>query len=88
MSGCPFYGFRWPERSPTLQYVGGNECGLDIDVNGACLMELQSLRVYYFACPLVAYRWNMLQGSSHLIAFDDGWGNRKTLHEWKAQAGE
>jgi hypothetical protein len=24
----PFYGFSWPDRTATLQKVGGNECGL------------------------------------------------------------
>jgi hypothetical protein len=88
MSGCPFYGFRWPARSPTLRYVGGNECGLDIDKNGVCLMEIKSPSVDYFKCPLVERRSNMLRTSSKLIAFEDRSSKRQTLSQWEAQTSE
>jgi hypothetical protein len=61
MHNCAFYGFRWPERSPTLQFVGGNECGLDFDHNGPCVMEVANRPVEYCDCPVVRDRRILLE---------------------------
>ncbi len=85
MCGCPFYGFHWPDRSPLLHYVGGKECGLDIDHNCSCCMEAHSLTVDYFVCFLVREQWGMIQAAKHLIAFDNGLGRPQLLEEWEQQ---
>lgn len=38
---CPFYGFRWPERTTNLVGVGGDECALDFNEQGPCAMVAQ-----------------------------------------------
>jgi hypothetical protein len=80
---CPFYGFWWPAHSSTLQYVGGNECGLDIDQNGACRMDAESRPVNYFACPLVQERHEVLYIAKQLIKFDAGDGRPQALGDWE-----
>jgi len=50
LARCPFYGFRWPERSADVIAVGGNECGLDVDNNGPCRMEAAGLAVDFCGC--------------------------------------
>lgn len=49
---CPFYGFRWPDRTTQLNHVGGNECGLDLDVNGPCKMEQEGRTVCMDYCDV------------------------------------
>lgn len=69
MRGCPFYGYRWPEKSPVLQEVGGNECGLDLDVHNPCAMELEERSVDYSACGIALERRAFLQAAKHFICF-------------------
>ena len=85
---CPFYGFRWPERSTTLRYVGGNECGLDIGHYVPCMMETEGRTVNYFVCPVVHGEWNFLQVGKHLISFDSGRGQSEFLAEWERKRKE
>jgi hypothetical protein len=49
---CPFYGFRWPERSRSLSDTGDNECALDFERNGPCIMEAQGKEPDLDACPV------------------------------------
>jgi hypothetical protein len=85
MPGCPFYGYRWPERSSTLRQTGGNECGLDIDGNTPCRMETSALRVNYFVCPVAQRFWPVLDPSKHLIRFERGEGAPQSLAEWERE---
>jgi len=82
--GCPFFGFRWPERTPTLRYVGGDECGLDLDRNSPCLMKAEGVPVNYFVCPVALRRKSFLDAAAQLITFDSG-QQRETLEEWKTR---
>jgi hypothetical protein len=82
VAGCPFYGFRWPERSATLERVGGNECGLDYERNSACTMELESKEVDYFGCPRVRRHLTLLGTARHLIRIASESGV-ETLDEWE-----
>jgi hypothetical protein len=49
---CPFYGFRWPDRTARLIQVGGNECGLDFDASGPCRMEQEGRTVCMHYCDV------------------------------------
>src|SRR5215471_7142279 len=53
---CPFYGFRWPDKTSDLHQDGGNECGLDVECNGPCAMEMDGRTVNYDYCE-VPVRW-------------------------------
>ena len=86
MPGCPFYGQRWPERSPLLHVVGGNECGLDFDGHGPCAMELAQRGVNYFACPVALDRESMLSAARHVIRFENPFGQPVILRDWEASA--
>lgn len=86
MVGCPFYGCRWPERSPLLHVVGGNECGLDLECHGACVMEVQGRHVDYFACPVALDHHSLLEAAKHVIQFDSGGGPPQFLADWECQA--
>src|SRR5438067_2363336 len=67
MARCPFYGFRWPERSSELRYIGGNECGLDFEDKGPCLMERDGRTVNYFACPVaLSLRGALVAAKDHI----------------------
>lgn len=84
---CPFYGFRWPEKSSELTPVGGNECGLDMESNGPCAMEAAGRHVNYFACPVAIERKTLLDAAERLISFGSGDGHLETLEEWKSSNG-
>jgi len=83
MSGCPFYGRRWPERSPTLRAVGGNECGLDFEHNHACLMEAEGRHVDYYSCPRTMDLQSLLDAGRHIIRFENEDGNPHFLADWE-----
>ena len=83
---CPFYGHRWPERSPLLRVVGGNECGLDFDRHGPCAMEAAQRNVDYFACPVALDRECLLSAARHLIRFENPSGQPQILGDWEASA--
>jgi hypothetical protein len=51
---CPFYGFRWPERTTHLFLVSGNECALDFTENGPCRMESQGCKPDVRRCETAA----------------------------------
>ena len=85
MPACPFYGFHWPERSPTLEYVGGNECGLDLDQHGPCKMGKEGRLPDYYSCPLVDAARHRLHSAKRLIYFQAG-GTAHTLDEWEEDA--
>lgn len=85
---CPFYGFRWPDHSTTLRYVGGNECGLDIDRHSPCGMEAEGRNVNYFACPVVRAKWSFLQVGKRLINLDSGYSRSESLAEWEQKSKE
>ncbi len=86
MPGCPFYGHRWPERSPTLHIIGGNECGLDLDGHGPCRMESQGRNVDYFACPVALDRHPLLSAARNVIQFKTDTGTLVFLAEWEETA--
>lgn len=86
LPGCPFYGRRWPERSPLVRAVGGNECGLDFDGHGPCIMELQGRNVDYFSCPLALDHSSLLAAARYLISFEKPSGSVQLLGEWEASA--
>ena len=50
--GCPFYGYRWPDHGMELFQVGGNECGLDFEMNNSCTMEDHGLFPEVRVCPV------------------------------------
>jgi hypothetical protein len=66
---CPFYGFRWPEKSCELVPTGGNECGLDLDANGSCKMEQEGRTVSYDYCPVALNLRPVLDVFKERIAF-------------------
>ena len=84
--GCPFYGRRWPERSPLLRVVGGNECGLDLDLHAPCAMEAAQRNVDYFSCPVALGRESLLSAARHVIRFETPSGQPQVLIEWEAAA--
>jgi hypothetical protein len=69
MTNCAFYGFRWPERSAILRFTGGNECGMDLDKNGPCTMELANRPIEYCACPIVRDRRILLEHAKQRVCF-------------------
>ena len=83
MPGCPFHGFHWPDRSETLRHVGGDECGLDLDDHGPCVLERDGLPIEYRACPVVESRGNFLGAAKHLIKFELSTGQRASLADWR-----
>src|SRR6185369_2452016 len=66
---CPVYGFRWPARNLNLVAVGGNECGLDLDINGPCQMELAGRAADFSRCETAFAANNFLSIASHRIRF-------------------
>ena len=83
MSRCPFYGYRWPERSPTLEYVGGNGCGLDLEQNGPCRMELENKQVDYRSCEYASHSAHLIEAAKDLIQFDAGAGEVRSFAAWE-----
>src|ERR1700756_1177094 len=67
---CPFYGFHWPEGKNHLVEVGGNRCGLGLDKNGPCMVEIKGLVVDYYQCPLVQRYKTYLKLMSRDVYFD------------------
>jgi len=85
MLRCPFYGYRWPDLSPVLHHVGGNNCGLDLDHHGTCAMESERRDVNYFACPLVVGMRHLLHPVERRIRFERD-GGAESLVEWERKA--
>ena len=83
MPGCPFYGFRWPDRSATLPHVGGDECGLDLDNCGPCILERNGQEVNYYVCHRVTRYRRLLEPAKHLIRFELSAGQQPTLADWE-----
>ena len=83
MPDCPFYGRRWPERTLTLQFIGGNECGLDFDSNGPCGMEIEGHAVSYFDCSLAQSKQHFLQPLRRQIFFVIDKEKTQSLAEWE-----
>ena len=68
-SKCPYYGFRWPKRSLQLIQVGGNECGLDLDVNGPCRMEAVGLTPDFRVCQFAEFARIFLSVAADEVRF-------------------
>lgn len=83
MTGCPFYGFQWPDRTPILKFAGGNVCGLDVDGGSKCLMESEGREVNYFTCPRALEQRQTLDSAKHLIGFRGADGTLRSLEEWQ-----
>ena len=83
MRNCPFYGFRWPEHSAILQFTGRGECGLDIDCNAPCTMEVAQNPVDYFSCEVVRDRRHFLEAGNRLISFRLPNGPTYSLEDWQ-----
>ena len=66
---CPFYGFRWPDRSDTLVTSGGNECGLEFETGKPCSMEAGGRQVNFHLCPVAASMRPMLESARNHIRF-------------------
>jgi hypothetical protein len=66
---CPFYGFHWPEKSRCLKDSGGNECALDFERNGPCIMEVQGKAPDLDACHVPAPIRPLLDASKKVIVF-------------------
>ena len=85
---CPFYGFRWPDRKADLIDVGGNECGLDLDNNGACTMESQGCAADFSRCEAAAsikiFLW-FGSGSSRIRFFPSGSAVGIAFEDWTNQ---
>jgi hypothetical protein len=80
---CPFYGFRWPERQAKLVHVGGNECGLDVETNGACKMEAAAQQVDFWHCEVAhAARVYLEAGSDRIRFYPPGAPNGIGLELW------
>ena len=84
MPQCPFYGFRWPERSLQLFQVGGNECGLEWDRQAPCLMEMEGQTVNYYRCPLVLRMKTQFLVARRRIEFRAPTGTT-TLERWELE---
>ena len=54
-SRCPFYGFRWVETTGKLIQAGNNECALEFDAHGPCVMEMAGKAVDYNGCPVAQH---------------------------------
>ena len=83
MPDCPFYGCRWPERTLALKFIGGNECGLDFDSNGPCVMEKQGRTPSYFDCSLVQSKRHFVQLLRRQVLFAINQEKPKSLAEWE-----
>lgn len=83
MARCPFYGCRWPERSPNLQpSESDNECGLDVENHEVCFMHKQGRTIDFFSCPVADASRAMFTVAEHIISFPTE-PARITLREWK-----
>lgn len=82
MARCPFYGCRWPDRSPELSKVGGNECGLDVERHAACKMEVEQRDVNLFACPVADAQFALLSVFESVVRVPVA-GEKITFLEWK-----
>jgi hypothetical protein len=71
-SGCPFYGYRWPDRQPVLEYAGDNNCGLQLDMAKPCVMELGGETPAYDICPMTLALRFQVDSVRRLIVFRDG----------------
>lgn len=81
---CPFYGFRWPDRKTQLVETGGNECGLDLDVNGACRMEESGRTVNFDFCEQAWRAEAVIAAASRLICFIPAGETRPIpFQEWR-----
>src|SRR5215831_16950410 len=81
-SGCPFYGYTWPDRQPVLEYVGGNNCGLELDGPKPCMQEMRGGSVSYDACPMTAGLRYQLDSVKRLVVFRHG-SEEVTLQDWR-----
>lgn len=80
---CPFYGFRWPERSANLVQVGGSECGLDLEGNGSCKMEALGFETNFHRCEIAAgLRVFLLLAAHRTRFFPDGDTQGIPFEEW------
>ena len=66
---CPFYGFRWPEKCRSLGDTGGNECALDFEQNGPCIMEAEGKHPDFDACQVPGAIRPLLEASGKTIVF-------------------
>jgi hypothetical protein len=84
---CPFYASYWPERTSTLVHVGGNQCGLEVDLSVPCYLEIERRPVNYYTCSLMYARRPLLDSCRNIIIFTRG-DARFTLAQWEqAQKG-
>ena len=52
-----------------LIQIGGNECGLDLDVNGPCTMEAAGLVPDFSRCDVPQFKWVFLSVAADRIRF-------------------
>jgi hypothetical protein len=64
---CPFYGFHWPEKSRSLRDTGCNECALDFERNGPCIMEAEGKEPDFDGCPVPGPIRPLLESSRRTI---------------------
>jgi hypothetical protein len=65
-----------------LEYVGGNECGLDVGTHRGCLMEAEGRNVDFFCCPVASRMDAVLTAAETVIKLPPS-GEPITLWEWK-----
>jgi len=65
-----------------LARVGGHECGLDFEKNGACQMDVDGREVNYFCCPRVLSVKCGLEVAAHKIWFRNYAGVATSLANW------
>jgi hypothetical protein len=66
---CPFYGFHWPEKSRSLSDSGGNECALDFERSGPCVMEAEGKQPDFDACTVPGSIRPLLEAAGKTIVF-------------------
>src|ERR1051326_7514907 len=80
---CPFFGFRWPDRTSDLYQIGGSECGLDLDNNGPCRMELEGCEIDFDHCPTAdAARWFLAAAEDRIRFYPSGTEQGIPLDDW------
>jgi len=64
---CPFYGFHWPENTRSLTDSGDNQCGLDFERHGGCIMEAEGRAPDYETCRVPAPIRPLLEASKKIV---------------------
>jgi hypothetical protein len=84
---CPFYGFRWPEGTDTLVGTGTDECGLDFNNHGQCVMRRDGRDVNYYACEVAIGLESFIPAAALYAKFRPvpGSGTLVLFDEWRAR---